>query len=282
MAISVQCSCGKSFKVGDDKAGMRGKCPACGEVVTVPGARAVAAAPVAAPAQARSSASPRAQAIPANMAPFGTKAPPVVRGSHVVGPPTAAPSAQAGSTFSSMASAYPTRKRPDAEGGPGPAISVALPMRWVIFIGIAVAIVGTVLFLKYGPAKAAAEWQVASAKGHDDVLDVVTQAIQVHEATQGFWNRRDPRFIPGAKDVIFVDTGLMIHMPDQASFAGTSTEGRFTGTYGTRTGEVVAHVPSSTGMMNVTGRVKNGKPEVEIDGKPAIMPPMPPMPPPGE
>jgi len=35
--ISVQCDCGKHFKVLDDLAGKRVKCPACEKIVAVPG-----------------------------------------------------------------------------------------------------------------------------------------------------------------------------------------------------------------------------------------------------
>lgn len=38
MSIAVTCSCGKSFRVKDEYAGRRGKCPACGVAVTIPAA----------------------------------------------------------------------------------------------------------------------------------------------------------------------------------------------------------------------------------------------------
>jgi hypothetical protein len=36
MSFLAQCACGKSFKVKDEYAGKRGKCPQCGDVVTIP------------------------------------------------------------------------------------------------------------------------------------------------------------------------------------------------------------------------------------------------------
>src|SRR5687767_15061553 len=36
MSITWHCECGKSGKVPDDKAGKKGKCPACGRVIQVP------------------------------------------------------------------------------------------------------------------------------------------------------------------------------------------------------------------------------------------------------
>lgn len=40
MPIPVSCSCGKSFRVTDEYAGKRAKCPACGTGLTVPKAEA--------------------------------------------------------------------------------------------------------------------------------------------------------------------------------------------------------------------------------------------------
>src|SRR5687768_9991495 len=36
MSITWHCECGKSGKVPDEKAGKKGKCPACGRVIQVP------------------------------------------------------------------------------------------------------------------------------------------------------------------------------------------------------------------------------------------------------
>ncbi|MGB2796583.1 MAG: hypothetical protein WBD52_11805, partial [Phycisphaerae bacterium] len=39
MPIAVRCACGKEYKFKDQYAGRRAKCPACGQVVRIPGAR---------------------------------------------------------------------------------------------------------------------------------------------------------------------------------------------------------------------------------------------------
>lgn len=47
MAISFNCAhCGKTLKTTDDKAGLRAKCPGCGEIVVVPAAELLGAADV--------------------------------------------------------------------------------------------------------------------------------------------------------------------------------------------------------------------------------------------
>jgi hypothetical protein len=45
MPITLECTCGKQFKVLDDLAGKRVKCPGCQEIMAVPGGASRAAAP---------------------------------------------------------------------------------------------------------------------------------------------------------------------------------------------------------------------------------------------
>ena len=53
MAISVTCECGKQFKVRDELAGKRGKCAACGQVLSIPTLASSAALEKATPAPLR-------------------------------------------------------------------------------------------------------------------------------------------------------------------------------------------------------------------------------------
>ena len=53
MAISVTCVCGKQFKVKDELAGKRGKCAACGQVLSIPTLASSAALEKATPAPLR-------------------------------------------------------------------------------------------------------------------------------------------------------------------------------------------------------------------------------------
>jgi hypothetical protein len=55
MPITVACNCGKRFRVRDEHAGKRGKCPSCGAAVTIPapGAEAPQSGARACPACAR-------------------------------------------------------------------------------------------------------------------------------------------------------------------------------------------------------------------------------------
>lgn len=67
MAIRVQCQCGQSLSVPDDKAGKSGKCPKCGELIRIPQASAANALASAAKATtAAKSPTPKASR-PANV-----------------------------------------------------------------------------------------------------------------------------------------------------------------------------------------------------------------------
>lgn len=49
MALLVGCKCGKQFKVKDEHAGRKGRCPACGTQLTVPATRAAERKPATVP-----------------------------------------------------------------------------------------------------------------------------------------------------------------------------------------------------------------------------------------
>jgi len=60
MTIQFQCQCGKLMKTADESAGKRGKCPACGAVITIPEPAAPApAAPSRKPPVRRQPGGPR-------------------------------------------------------------------------------------------------------------------------------------------------------------------------------------------------------------------------------
>jgi hypothetical protein len=65
MPIAVKCECGQLFRVPEQFAGKRGKCPVCARVVAVPGRPAVTPAPSSpAPPAAVKDPRPAAKAAP--------------------------------------------------------------------------------------------------------------------------------------------------------------------------------------------------------------------------
>jgi hypothetical protein len=70
---------------------------------------------------------------------------------------------------------------------------------------------------------------------------------------------------------VTMDATIITHVPEVVRFTGRSSNGFFKGTYNTKTGDIEAEVPKSfdKGTMKVTGRVKNGETEAQVDGKEA-------------
>ncbi len=64
MAISVTCRCGKKLAVRDELAGRKGKCPACGMVLSIPALPSAAGPPPALPPQPASAAIPSPKPAP--------------------------------------------------------------------------------------------------------------------------------------------------------------------------------------------------------------------------
>jgi len=151
----------------------------------------------------------------------------------------------------------------------------------VLGAGVLAVIVLIVLFL-VGPRKVWNQWEEIGQKAGDDVEEVVTFALKAHLSESGEWNPRKPGHDPRAEDTQFYRPTFVMSMPDKVDFKGQSTQGEYTGRYNPHTGEVVADVavngmtlPSGvtvnkgTQKIHVTGRVKAGKAEAEIDGKKA-------------
>ena len=140
-------------------------------------------------------------------------------------------------------------------------------------IGMAVAlllILAFVLVIKFGPLAARDQWAKISEQGKYDILDVATFAIRAEHSHHGYFGTAG-HAPPGAKEVLFIESGVMMSVPQTVPFRLTSSEGIFDGQYQTRTGEITMDLEISGSKIKVTGRVKNQKPEVEINGKPATI-----------
>ena len=140
-------------------------------------------------------------------------------------------------------------------------------------IGIAAALLivpALVLFIKFGPLAARDQWAKISEQGKYDILDVATFAIRAQHSHHGYFGTAGHP-LPAAKEVLFIESGVMMSVPQSVPFRGTSSEGIFDGQYQTRTGEITMDLEISGAKIKVTGRVKNQKPQVEINGKPATI-----------
>jgi len=151
----------------------------------------------------------------------------------------------------------------------------------IIGAGVLLVIVGIILFI-VGPKRVWNQWEEIGQKAGDDVEEVVTLALKAHLSHAGEWNPNKPGHDPRAEETQFYRPTFVMSMPDRVDFKGNSTQGEYTGKYNPKTGEVIADVavdgmslPSGVVVkkggtkIHVTGRVKAGKTEAEIDGKKA-------------
>lgn len=88
MAITVSCRCGKKLAVRDELAGRKGKCPACGSVLSIPGLPSPAPPSAGDPPPAAPKTPPaKPAAAPAKPAPVPAAAPEAKTKSRIVFPP---------------------------------------------------------------------------------------------------------------------------------------------------------------------------------------------------
>ena len=163
------------------------------------------------------------------------------------------------------------------EKGPGVAISWGPIM---LGVGVLLVIGGIIAFI-LGPKRVNSQWEEVGGKANDDVVDVVTYALQCHLSNEGEW---DPNKSSGPTvnpDVLFIMNRFVMSMPESVPFRGGSSQGEYRGQYFVKSGEVNADVDIGGGVsltgkpipgatkLKVTGRSKNGKVSCEINGKKA-------------
>ena len=191
---------------------------------------------------------------------------------------TAAPMGAAPAAAARFIPGSPRGKDPRGQRTPKLHVSPGV----IIFALVAISLPTIFFVWRVGPGKVRAEWVKLEPIASDDVKDVVTRAIQSHLSQHGGFDPSKSHRAPHAHDVRFVFSPMPWSMPQRVGFAGTSTDGAFSGNYQPRTGEIEAKVEvggfalQGAGVgkrgdvtLNVTGRNKNGVVTVEIDGKPA-------------
>jgi hypothetical protein len=206
----------------------------------------------------------RKPARPAPLEPVGLAA------AAVPMPPIAAPPPPAAAAPAVPPPFYgiPTSRRTPQEARRGTGLFHLSGM--TMFFLVAVIVIPSVIFLiKIGPVTATKEWDRAYNAGMEDTSSVIAKAMEAHKSANGIFARKS-REMPKVHTFTWVDEPvIMWRMPDWVEFHGRTTEGRYTGRYYTRTGEVQAVVECDYDELNVTGRVKNSVVECEIDGKTA-------------
>src|SRR5258706_1866254 len=147
----------------------------------------------------------------------------------------------------------------------------------------AVAVVGMIVAIVFGPVRAKKQWDPMAEKAEQQVRDVLERGLQVEMERGGMWSPGDKGQAPAIHEVQMLWDLMVMSLPELMHFKGTTTEGEYTGTYNTKTQEVLAdveiggHVVPGTGeavrhgdrKVKVKGWNKDGDFKVWVDGTPA-------------
>jgi hypothetical protein len=191
---------------------------------------------------------------------------------------TAAPAGSRGSSAAAPPQRAAAATRGAGGGGAFPRIHLS---PGIIALIVAFVAIPTIFFIwSVGPGKVRGDWAKLQPIAHDDVSDVVARGIQAYVDQYKLPGDERPTHMPRTHELAFIISPMPFTMPEKIGFAGTSSEGVFSGNYFPRTGEIEAEVevggvtlPSGINIrrgeqkINVTGRNKNGVVTVEVDGK---------------
>jgi hypothetical protein len=161
----------------------------------------------------------------------------------------------------------------------GPAFTLSRGQIVAMFAIGALLLIGGLFY--FGPMRVSSQWSALQPKATQDVQDLVIDSLRQHVKEEDP-DPRAHRFQPTVEshDVTFLQPLLAFTMPDTVAFVGKSNQGTFGGNYNTRTGQVDATVSyggySVAGLVDISrpkgtfhllGRMVDGKPEMEMDGK---------------
>ena len=244
MSIQVSCECGKTFQVGDQFAGKRGKCKACGRVVTVPAAAdhdLAALLPVGNEPE-------EPQIAPSLPEPKKAKAP---KSSAFDGIPPLRGSGR-------------QQNRGNAGGG-GIHISPGL----AAIVAVAIIIPTTIYIVKQGPVKANAQWAQIRPDAENNIISQLTRALH-HEYRLGSLNgmNADVMLHTKATTVTFDEPPIMFALPESMTIHGYTTDGQFKGEFHPNTLTFDADLEVFGAVHKVSGSTANADQSLQMDGQP--------------
>jgi hypothetical protein len=193
-----------------------------------------------------------------------------------------------GNTFTAQAAPTLLPGQRTVEPGKSHASRIHISPTLILLAILAISIAGVVLLWMFGPGKAHTQWMAMETDARDTVMDVVTRGIQCELSRIGSYNPRKAHQTPRAVEMNFFASMLVLSLPEEIGFVGTSTEGAFKGKFNTRTKSVNAEVELggvglTTGVVmtrgnttiQVTGRIESGAIHVQVNGQKAelVFPP---------
>lgn len=239
MSIEVTCECGKRFSVGDQFAGKRGRCKACGRVVTVPAAQTAAA----------------------------ESAQPIVFPDRPSDDLVASPEPK--KSGPSSFAAYPPFSKRDRGGEKKAAhISVHVSPALVLLVILAMVIPTAIYLVEQGPVKAKNQWEKIEPTAEGNITSQITRAIQHEYAGFAFGNNDDEGISRHkALNVVFAEPVIMIRLPESIQIQGRTTEGMFKGAFHPQTMRFEADVPILGQIHKVDGSVTDDDQSLDLDGQ---------------
>jgi hypothetical protein len=237
MSIEVSCECGKRFSVGDQYAGKRGRCKACGRMVTVP----AAAEPPAYAHELADDPVPEAK-VTAAAEPPSTRGPalPVYPG-------------------------FNRRNRGPADKGAR--VSIHVNPVIVVLVLLAIGIPAGIFLVEQGPIKARDDLAKVEPIAEGNIESQITRAIQHEYAGFVFGDIENGLSRHKALNVVFDDPVLMLHLPESLQIQGRTTEGNYKGEFHPRTMRFDADVPILGQMHKLEGSVSDEDQTLNLDGQ---------------
>jgi hypothetical protein len=236
MSIEVFCECGKRFTVGDQYAGKRGRCKACGKTVTVP-------------------------AVQTPTYPHDLADDPIPEAKVAVKTETA-------NTRGPALPAYPSFHRPN-RGATDKAATAKIHVnpKIVLLAILAIGIPTGIFLVEQGPVKARNELEKIEPTAEGNITSQLTRAIQ--HVYAGFVFGGDDNGISRHKalNVVFEDPVIMTHLPESLQIQGRTTEGNYKGQFHPQTMRFEANVPIMGRIHQVEGSLSDEDQSLNLDGK---------------
>lgn len=167
----------------------------------------------------------------------------------------------------------PAAKGSEREGGP----SIHIEAKWIVLGILAVFLLASTTLYYVFPKAVADQWDAQEKRASDDVEEVVQYLVQADNSRDD-WEGGLAK--PTVHSVTFLFGPMHWSMPEDVGFLAVTNGGKSTGVYHPRTGEISVDIQEGglvlpTGVLmhegkvkiHGTGRVKEGKPSGEIDGR---------------
>lgn len=133
----------------------------------------------------------------------------------------------------------------------------------------------------WGPLRVKGEWEKMEPAARDVSEDVIARGLDCYLSANQMLDVSKGTHLSATQNFLFSAPLMSMSMPDKVKFEGTSTQGAFTGSYHTKTGEVEADAEvggtvllsgvitrHGSTKIHLTGRMTDGKLTVEVDGQP--------------